>query len=80
MDLIIVTDRLDSAQPLMEVASEQEHRVLKVIGINDDAKKFVVSLLPDVLIFISDEVESSLLRDCLLYTSPSPRDLVGNLV
>ncbi len=63
MDLIIVTDRLDSAQPLMEVASEQGHRLLKVIGIKDDARKFAASLCPDVLIFISNEVDRPLLRE-----------------
>ena len=76
MDLIIVTDRLDSAQPLMEVASEQEHRVLKVIGINDDAKKFVVSLLPDVLIFISDEVERPMLREMYAVNEAQPTPML----
>ena len=91
MDLMIVTDRLDSAQPLMEVAVKQGHRLLKVIGINDDAKKLVTSLLPDVLIFISDEVGRPLLREMhavneaqptpmLVFTSDSGDDAIISAV
>lgn len=76
MDLIIVTDRLDSVQPLMEVASEQGHRLLKVIGVNDGAKKFVTSLCPDVLIFVSDEVDRSMLRDMRAVNDAQPTPIL----
>ena len=76
MDLIIVTDRLDSAQPLMEAASEYGHRLLKVIGINDSAKKFVSSLLPDVLIFISNEVDRPLLREMHAVNEAQPTPMI----
>lgn len=76
MDLIIVTDRLDSAQPLMEAASEYGHRLLKVIGINDSAKKFVSSLLPDVLIFISNEVDRPLLREMHAVNEAQPTPML----
>jgi response regulator NasT len=76
MDLIVVTDRLDSAQPLMEAASEYGHRLLKVIGINDSAKKFVSSLLPDVLIFISNEVDRTLLREMHAVNEAQPTPMI----
>ena len=76
MDLVIATDRLDSAQPLMEAASEQGHRLLKVIGVNDDAKKIVSSLCPDVVVLISDKVDRPLLREMKAVNEARPTPML----
>jgi response regulator NasT len=63
MDLILVADCLDSMQPLLQVASKAGHRIMKLIGANDEASRYVETLCPDALIFVSDEVDRSLLRE-----------------
>jgi len=63
MDLILVADCLDSMQPLLQVASKAGHRIMKLIAANDEASRYVESLCPDALIFVSDEVGRPLLRE-----------------
>jgi response regulator NasT len=62
MDLIFVADCLESTQPLLNVAAKSGYRVTKLIESNDDASHYVQSLQPDVLIFISDDIDRLLLR------------------
>lgn len=62
MDLILVADCLDSAQPLLKVASKAGYRIIKLIETNDDASRYVAALCPDALVFISDEIDRDLLR------------------
>ncbi len=63
MDIIIVADSLDSSQPLLHIAARQGYRVLKLIGPNDEAAGYVQTMQPDVLIFISDELDRQELRE-----------------
>lgn len=63
MDLIIVTDSLNSTQPLLQVANELGHRILKYIGSDDEVAEYVESMNPDVLIFICNEIDRTALRE-----------------
>lgn len=74
MDLILVADSLESTQPLLPVASAENFRILKIIESNDDASRYVSSLHPDVLIFLSDEIDRLLLRQMrtISETRPTP--------
>ena len=62
MDLILVTENREIAQPLIDVAEKEDHRILKLIGTNQDVSGHVQSLCPDVLIFVSDEIDNLVLR------------------
>jgi two-component system, response regulator / RNA-binding antiterminator len=74
MDLIFVSDCLDSIQPLLKVASRCQYRISKLIGPNDEASSYVDSLKPDAVIFVSDEVDRTLLRSmrAVSETRPTP--------
>jgi len=62
MDIILIADSLESTQPLLRVAASSDYRVLKLIESNDDVSQYIATLCPDVLIFISDEVDRPLLK------------------
>lgn len=62
MDLILVADSLESTQPLLKVASKSGYRILKLVESNDDASRYVSSLHPDVVIFVSDEIDRTVLQ------------------
>ena len=64
MDLILVAVSLESTQPLLRVVSKSGYRIIKLIESNDDASGYVVSLRPDVLIFISDVVTDRCCGKC----------------
>jgi len=72
MDLILVADCLDSTQPLLKAASQFGHRIIKLIGANDEASRYVESLCPDALIFVSDEVDRALLREMRAVSEKRP--------
>lgn len=76
MDLILVADSLESTQPLLRVAAKEKYRVMKLIESNDDASSYVASLRPDVLIFISDEIDRMLLRQMRAVTEKSPTSMI----
>lgn len=76
MDLILVADCLDSTQPLLKVASKAGYRIMKLIESNDDASRYVTSLRPDVLIFISDEIDRQLLRQMRAVTEEQPTPMI----
>ena len=59
MDLILVADCLESTQPLLRVVSKSDYRIVKLIESNDDVSRYVTSLCPDILVFISDEIDFS---------------------
>jgi len=63
MDLIIVTDSLNSSQPLLHEANKQGHRVLKYIGSDDEVVDYVTSMRPDALVFICNEIDRTALRE-----------------
>ena len=58
MDLMLIADSLESTQPLLRVVSKLGYRIMKLIESNDDASRYVESLRPDALIFISDHIEA----------------------
>lgn len=76
MDLILVANSLESTQPLLRVASKSGYRILKLIESNNDASGYVVSLRPDVLIFIRDEIDQSLLRQMRAITEKQPTPMI----
>jgi two-component system, response regulator / RNA-binding antiterminator len=76
MDLILVADCLDSTTPLLKVASKAGYRILKLIESNDDVSRYVTSLHPDVLIFISDEIDRQLLRQMRAVTEQHPSPMI----
>lgn len=76
MDLILVADCLDSAQPLLKVASKAGYRMMKVIGPSDQASSYVESLRPDALIFISDEIDRILLREMKAVSKKRPTPMI----
>jgi response regulator NasT len=63
MNLILVADCLDSAQLILRAASQANYRILKLIGVKDDACRYVESLRPDALIIISHTIDSRLLNE-----------------
>ncbi len=62
MDLILVADSLERRQALLRVASRSDYRIMKLFKSKDDASRYVTSLRPDVLVFVSDEIDGLLLR------------------
>jgi len=76
MDLILVTDSIESTQPLLAVASKSGYRLLKLIESNDDASSYVVSLRPDVLIFVSDEIDRQVLRQMRAISEKQPTPMI----
>ena len=76
MDLILVADSLESTQPLLRVASKSGYRIMKLIESNDDASRYVESLRPDALIFISDDIDRQLLRQMRSVTEKQPTPMI----
>ena len=76
MEIILVADCLESTQPFLKAASRSNYRIVKLVESNDDASRYVASLCPDVLIFISDEVDRSLLRQMRAVTEKRPMPML----
>jgi len=76
MDLILVADSPDSSRPLLQAASGPGYRVLKLIGPNDEASRYVESIRPDALIFISDEIDRPLLREMRAVNDKQPTPML----
>ncbi|MBT8134722.1 MAG: ANTAR domain-containing protein [Gammaproteobacteria bacterium] len=76
MDLILVADNLDSAQPLLRVASKSGYRIVKLIEVDADASRYVESLRPDALIVLSDEIDRLVLRQMKAITAKQPLPMV----
>lgn len=76
MDLILVTDNLDIAQPVLAATAAAGHRVLKQIGANDEAVRYIGALHPDALIVISDEMDRATLREMRAVMAKKPMPIV----
>jgi len=63
MNLILLADCLDRSQPLLRVVSKAGYRLLKLIGPEDEASRYVESLCPDAMIIVSDEIGRPVLRE-----------------
>ena len=76
MDLILVADCLDGLQPLLRSASSAGYRILKLIGPNDEASRYVASLRPDALIIVSDEIDRPVIRQMRSVTERRPTPML----
>lgn len=76
MDLILVADSPENAQPLLKAASRTGYRIVKLIGADDGASRYVESLCPDALIFVSDEIGRRLLREIELVSERRPTPII----
>ena len=76
MDLILVADCLDSSQPLLRVASRAGYRILKLVGPNDEASRYVESLCPDAMIIVSDEIDRPVLREMKAVSDKRPTPML----
>ncbi len=76
MDLILVADCLNSSQPLLRAASRAGYRLLKLIGPNDQASKYVESLRPDAMIIVSDEIDQPILREMKAISERRPTPML----
>ena len=76
MDLILITDSLENTRPLLRIASKEHYRIMKLIESNDDASRYVASLRPDVLIFMSDEINRMVLQQMRAVTEKAPTPII----
>lgn len=76
MNLIIVTDSLDSSQPLVNAALTAGHRVMRHIGTNEQAGDYVAAMCPHAVIFISDEIDHLVLREMQAVTNKRPTPML----
>ena len=76
MDLILVADSLDNMQPFLTAVAEAGHRVVKLVGPNDEASSYVESLNPDALIVLSDEIDRAILREMRAVVAKKPVPIV----
>ena len=75
MDLFVIADCHDKAQPLLSVASTAGYRLLKLLGADDDdASRYVESLRPDAVILFSDEIDGPVMHKIktILENVPTP--------
>ena len=74
MDLFLVSDSHENSQPLLRAASRAGYRVLKLIGPEDGACRYVESLRPDAIIFTSDQMGDAVLDviSSITRTRPTP--------
>ena len=76
MDLILVADSLDSSQPLLRVASRAGYRILKLIGPDDEASRYVDTLCPDAVMIVSDEIDRAILREMRAISQNRPTPML----
>ena len=60
MDLILVADGLDNAQPLLKVAEKFGYQIVKLIESDADASDHVEALRPDAMVLASDDIDHNL--------------------
>lgn len=74
MDLFLVSDNQENSQPILRAASKAGYRVLKLIGPEDEASRYVESLRPDAIIIVSDRMGDPVLDviNSVTRTRPAP--------
>jgi response regulator NasT len=74
MDLFLVSDSQENSQPLLRAVSKAGYRVLKLIGPEDGADRYVESLRPDAILIVSDRVCETVLHvvDSITRIRPTP--------
>ena len=91
MDLFLVSDSQENSQPLLRAVSKAGYRVLKLVGPEDGADRYVESLRPDAIILVSDRVDDTLLHvvgsitrirptPMLVFTRDSRQDTIDSAV
>ena len=76
MDLILVADTLDNLQPFLTAVANAGHRVVKLVGSNDEASNYVEDLSADALVVLSDEMDRQILREMRAVVAKKPVPIV----
>jgi response regulator NasT len=76
MDLIVLSDSHDRAQPLLRVASKAGYRILKLLGPDDEVSRYAESLRPDAIIFFSDEINGPVMQEMNTITEKRPTPML----
>jgi two-component system, response regulator / RNA-binding antiterminator len=76
MDLIFVTDSPVSSKPLVHAAARAGHSVIRHIGPNEDASDYVLTLCPHAVIFITDEIDRTVLRQMQAVSDKRPTPML----
>ena len=57
-----------------ELHAQVQHRLIEELGATERRLRRLLETLPEVALQCNEHGEITYLNDCLLYTSPSPRD------
>lgn len=76
MDLMVVADSLEQAQPLLHAVGEIDYRILKFIGPNDEVAHHVDKVPCEAIIFVCDEVEREELREMRSVSRECPKPIL----
>lgn len=76
MDLIFVADSVENSQPFLRAASKADYRIMKLIGPEDEASRYVESLRPDAMLIVCAAIDSSILREIRAVTNKRPTPML----
>lgn len=76
MDLILFADNQESLQHLLRAVSRAGFRILKLIGPDDEASRYVESLRPDAVIILSDHISDPVLHEMHAITRKRPTPML----
>ena len=76
MDLIFVADSLEYSQPFLRAASKADYRIMKLLGPEDEACRYVESLRPDAMLIVSAAINNSILREMKAVTKKRPTPML----
>jgi len=76
MDLIFVADSVENSQPFLRAASNADYRIMKLIGPQDEASRYVESLRPDAMLIVCAAIDNSILREMKAVTNKRPTPML----
>ena len=76
MDLIFVADSVENSQPFLRAASNADYRIMKLIGPQDEASRYVESLRPDAMLIVCAAIDNSILREIKAVTNKRPTPML----
>lgn len=76
MDLIFVADSVENSQPFLRAASKADYRIMKLIGPQDEASRYVESLRPDAMLIVCAAIDNSILREMKAVTNKRPTPML----
>jgi len=76
MDLIFFADNLEYSQPFLLAASKADYRIMKLIGPEDEASRYVESLRPDAMLIVSAAIDNSVLSKMKAVTKKRPTPML----